>query len=241
MLLQLLFTFSSVLFFSLTGSISMVDYSNTMAIDSEKATERDYEKQLVQKAASGDPEAWGCFLDSYSDLLYSHISYTARKVMSWLSASEIPDLVQSFYLSLTEQNGKRLKSFDGRRKCSLSSWLRVVATRHVLQEARRRKKKRTESFDAIGEEALTHGLESSRPDGPPDPREQAISAELTQCVEEVISKLPERFRLVYSLYYGDEFTVDEITERLRITKNHIYQILFQIRKRVNSELGEGKE
>lgn len=68
------------------------------------------------------------------------------------------------------------------------------------------------SFDIIGE-----------PDAP-DPISVLTSEEMKQALAEAIEQLPERERLVLSLYFFDELTMKEIGELLNITESRVSQI-----------------
>jgi RNA polymerase sigma factor FliA len=64
--------------------------------------------------------------------------------------------------------------------------------------------------------------------------------ELTQTVAKILSKLPEKERLVISLYYYEELTQKEIAEVLCVSEGRISQLhsqaLINLRNKVKSQI-----
>ncbi len=89
----------------------------------ERAREDDY--RLVQKVIAGDPAARDQFVDLYSNLVRKVVS----QYVAW-SAEEQQDAWQVIFLSLFEDDCRRLRTYRGRAR--FSTWLFTCARRMCL-------------------------------------------------------------------------------------------------------------
>jgi len=88
--------------------------------------------------------------------------------------------------------------------------------------------------DADGEESALDRL----PDGAPDPEANALDESLRQAIIDAIQELPERERLVLSLYYEQELNLKEIGAVLKVTESRVCQLHGQALLRLKSQLTE---
>jgi len=87
---------------------------------------------------------------------------------------------------------------------------------------------------AEGEESALDRL----PDAAPDPEASALDASLRQAIIEAIQALPERERLVLSLYYEQELNLKEIGAVLKVTESRVCQLHGQALLRLKAQLTE---
>ncbi len=85
-----------------------------------------------------------------------------------------------------------------------------------------------------GEESALERLR----DGGPDPLEETVDDALRSAVLEAIEHLPERERLVLSLYYEQELNLKEIGAVLKVTESRVCQLHGQALLRLKSQLAE---
>jgi RNA polymerase sigma factor for flagellar operon FliA len=76
------------------------------------------------------------------------------------------------------------------------------------------------------------------PDGGPDPEANALDESLRQAIIEAIQVLPERERLVLSLYYEQELNLKEIGAVLKVTESRVCQLHGQALLRLKAQLTE---
>jgi RNA polymerase sigma factor for flagellar operon FliA len=76
------------------------------------------------------------------------------------------------------------------------------------------------------------------PDGAPDPLGEALDGSLRDAVIAAVQELPERERLVLSLYYEQELNLKEIGAVLRVTESRICQLHGQALLRLRGRLTE---
>ena len=88
--------------------------------------------------------------------------------------------------------------------------------------------------DADGEESALDRL----PDAAPDPEASALDASLREAIIEAIQALPERERLVLSLYYEQELNLKEIGAVLKVTESRVCQLHGQALLRLKAQLTE---
>ena len=75
-------------------------------------------------------------------------------------------------------------------------------------------------------------------DGSPDPESSALGDSLRQAVIRNIQELPERERLVLSLYYEQELNLKEIGAVLKVTESRVCQLHGQALLRLKAQLSE---
>jgi RNA polymerase sigma factor for flagellar operon FliA len=76
------------------------------------------------------------------------------------------------------------------------------------------------------------------PDAALDPQGVALVDSLRQAIMDAVNELPERERLVLSLYYEQELNLKEIGAVLKVTESRVCQLHGQALLRLKSRLGE---
>ena len=76
------------------------------------------------------------------------------------------------------------------------------------------------------------------PDNALDPQGVALVDSLRQAIMDAVNELPERERLVLSLYYEQELNLKEIGAVLKVTESRVCQLHGQALLRLKSRLGE---
>ena len=174
--------------------------------------------EFVQKCVKGDKLAWDEFVDKYSNLIYHYIhSVLKLKGVSLPSKDTVPDLFQDFFILLTKDNFKRLKSFKAKNGCSLASWLRQIVVNYSIDYVRRLK-----PIVSLNEELADGGsLEDLIPDDsllPPDTLAlQDNFSHLTDCIQGLDSD--DRYFLELHLNRG--LMLKELEFILRISRSAV--------------------
>jgi RNA polymerase sigma factor for flagellar operon FliA len=74
----------------------------------------------------------------------------------------------------------------------------------------------------------------------PDPTRSLLSGEMRQALAQAITRLPDRERLVVTLYYYEELTLREIGEVLSVTESRVSQLhtkaILRLRVRLQGSL-----
>lgn len=133
------------------------------------------ESELIARALSGDPEAYGELVDRYKKAMYYHCFAIVRDE----DAAE--DLAQETFISAYY----RLKQYKSEYK--LSTWLFRISTNKCLNYIKKRGK------EVRADEELIAALVSNQP----TPHVRALQGEVQQAVK----SLRPKYQAVISLYY----------------------------------------
>jgi RNA polymerase sigma factor (sigma-70 family) len=175
---------------------------------------------FAQRCVSGDKLAWDEFVDKYSRLIYKYIHSVlgSTGAGSSFSQDDISDLFQEIFLSLVEDNFRKLKSFKGKNRCSLASWLRQVAVNHTIDYIRKHK-------TLISLDAETNGEESSLmetiADLAPDSADNLIAQERIVELKDCIDKLETEDKYFLELHINQGLSPHELEGIFGISRGAI--------------------
>ena len=94
--------------------------------------------EFVQRCVKGDTQAWHEFVDKYSRLIYNYIHSVLKLKGKAVSSSDaVDDLFQEIFVSLRENNFRKLSTFKAKNGASLASWLRQVVINFTLDYLRK--------------------------------------------------------------------------------------------------------
>ena len=88
---------------------------------------------------------------------------------------------------------------------------------------------------------LNDALIAERGDDSADPFRETAEAGFREALTKAINELPEREKLVMSLYYDDELNLKEIGEVLKVTESRVCQIHGQALTRLKSRLADWRD
>lgn len=92
--------------------------------------------------------------------------------------------------------------------------------------------------DAGGEDEEENRYEQMLPDSGPTPDRRLEDVRFREALVQAIELLPERERLLMSLYYTEELTLREIGEVLGVTESRVSQLHTQAVTRLRARLGD---
>lgn len=191
------------------------------------------EARLLKGCLEGDPGSWREFVETYSPLILQVIRATLRRFEAGHRASESEeDLHQRVFMALWEGNRRRLRSFEGRRRSSLATWLRVVAANLVIDQLRKTKPAAAPLAEEVGQEGCGVWLANPGP-GPDGEMEDRQAVEI---LRQELASLGERERLVLKLRCLDGRSGQEAAQLMGIDRNHVDQILHRVRKKLRQRL-----
>ena len=176
------------------------------------------EKRLIHDCLSQDKKAWDTFVNSYSKVISHGIFHTLKKYSAEIEDHIVEDLFHTTFLSLLENNYKKLRQF--RWNCKLSSWLHLIAARTTIDYLR--KQKHTRSLDQENDDNVK--MADQIPNGNPLADESIEVIEEKKSLETLIKALKPREQFFIQLYIVQELSVPEIAKLMRITPNNVYQM-----------------
>jgi RNA polymerase sigma-70 factor (ECF subfamily) len=176
------------------------------------------ERELVEDVLQGDEQAARELVTRYKTLIYS----TFRRFRQ-LTREDCDDLFQVFFERLWENDGRRLRQWDGR---SLAGYLRTIARNLALDALRARSLPLPP--DPIGGE--DEGLEL--PDPHPAPEALAMISELRRMFLSALERLPEPDRMVIQMVDIEGASYDVAAARLGCSRNTAGVRLLRARQRL---------
>jgi len=178
--------------------LNVGENANLSSLDSRPTTKEelaDPDSELVQRAQSGELEAFEVLAERHSKRVY-------RTLVGLLgSPEEARDAMQDTFLKAFEH----LAGFQGRSK--FSTWLLTIASNTGLQRLRERRP--MESLDGDGPD----GEEGFRPRQvrawTDDPEQLYSQAEVRALVENCLKKLPAKYRVVVLLRDFEQLSAED--------------------------------
>ena len=173
---------------------------------------------LVADCLSGKREAWDAFVERFSKLVYYSINKTLRSHNCYLQEEDVADVYNSLFLAFLENDCKKLRQFEGKHGCSLSSWIRLITVRHTIDFLRGQKT----LLSVDDEQGEAGALLDRYADEQASAQEQLEEAEAHRDLRQAIAALPETDQLFVKLYYEQELPPEEIAVILNVSVNTIY-------------------
>lgn len=180
------------------------------------------DRQLVERALSGDQIAYQALMDKYSRALYHHVARVVR------SPAEIDDLVQEAFIKAFTA----LETYS--TQYAFSTWLYKIATNHSIDYLRK-KKLRTLSIDQPVK-TRDGEYEYELPDTTYRPDQHIVRDQRNALIQEAIDSLPEKYNRVIVMRHQQEKSYDEIATELDLPLGTVKAHIFRARVLLNKYL-----
>lgn len=179
------------------------------------------DRNLLERCLQRRPRAWEDFVDRFMGLVIHVVNHTARARSIRLTPTDRDDLCAEVFLATILNDFALLRSFQG--KCSLATYLTVVARRIVVRELLARM-----SAARLGE-----GMTSHAPEAIPDPHppiEQRF--EDREEVQRLLGGLQGAEAQVVRMYHLEGKSYREISLAVGMPENSIGPILSRARNKM---------
>jgi len=185
------------------------------------------EASLIRAAQKGDQ-------DAFAQLVYAYDQSVLRIGMNLLrSTDEARDVYQEAFLRVH----RNLHTF--RFDCNFSTWLYRIVTNICLDQLRKRKVRKEDPV-AIGADGgeynLLESVEEKRAES--DPRRLLLGNELKCKIEQGLTELTPRERLVFEMRHYQGLRLRTIGESLGTTEEAAKNCLFRATQKMRLKLGE---
>jgi len=157
-------------------------------------------KNRIKQVRKGDQSAFAEIVEIHKDKVFQ----IAFRMLG--NRHEAEDIAQEAFLRAYVN----IHTYDINKK--FSTWLYRIATNLTIDRIRKKKPDFHLDAEVAGAEGLT--LYSKIASKEALPEEQIESLELQETIQEVILKLPEKYRSVIVLKYIEELSLKEISEIL---------------------------
>jgi len=190
------------------------------------------DQHLLSRCIAGDKKALEKFVRKFSDLIFRSVQYTFTAKHIQFNYNDLEDLHNTVFLTLFENECKKLSQYKGTNGCSLATWIKIVTVSTVLNHIRRQGidsiiwKKKQVALDDLPElksndlEVLT-ALEK---------------VEQQQFLQERIQKLSARDRLFLNLHFSKGYSIKEVAEVMQLSVENAYTIKHRAIKRLKSQV-----
>ena len=186
--------------------------------------------ELLLACIAGERRAWDVFVERFTRYVYYLIQLTGRRYGAGFEPDAVADLHNDVFVSLLEDDRRRLRAFEGRNGCSPRSWIRVITIRKTLDVLRRRR-----SHLSLDARADDDGQPMQIADEGPDALEAMVDREdaaRSAHVDALIAQLKPADRLLLELLYAQKLPVEEAAAALRISRGALYTRKTRIIKRL---------
>ena len=163
-----------------------------------------------------DIDAWGHFVRQYSKLIWSCIHKTFRTSSFHYAMEDVEDVYGAIFLSLLENNCKKLQQFQSRNACTLSTWLAVVSVRQTIDYLRRQRHYRTASSEEHGD------LLETIADGRANMESVLMEKQQNEVFEKKLDSLSSQDRAMFDLLSSADIKPEVAAQRLGISTASFY-------------------
>lgn len=163
------------------------------------------DKQLIEKYLAGDGSAFSELIKKYLKPIYNFLYQLTN------NRSALDDLTQISFIKAW----KNLKRFDQNK--SFKTWLYTIAKNTAYDYFKKKKSIPFSNFvDAEGNNKLENISNQDIL-----PLELLEKADAAKELEAALAKIPDQYRLILTMHYKDDFSLQEIAEILSISYNTI--------------------
>ena len=188
------------------------------------------DRRLLSGCLAGDREASEALVRQFSDIVYRSVQYALMAKQVSFSRHDLEDLQNTVFLRLFEGGCKKLRQYEGRNGLSLSSWIRMIAVRTVLDHLR---KKGIDTIVWQKERVPLEKLPELKADG------IEIGADIEREEQEHLlqvgmQRLSPRDRLFIRLHFDQGLSISEVAEAMQLSIENAYTIKHRAVQRLKS-------
>lgn len=183
------------------------------------------DRNLLKRCLTEEPGAWKDFVDRFMGLFVHVVNHTAHARSVQLSPEDVDDLCAEIFVVLFSNSNAALRQFRG--KCSLATYLAVVARRVVVREIAQRR-----MAEAMGHVTAHHAsLDRAKASGGYEHQRLDNQEE----VQQLLRGLPEQDAEVVRQYHIEGKSYREISSQLGIPENTIGPLLTRARDKLRQK------
>lgn len=183
------------------------------------------EKELVQRAAEGDPKAFEQLVMQYQKPVYN------LALRMSCNEDDAFDLSQEAFLRAWR--GLRFFKFES----AFSTWLYRLTSNVCIDFLRRKKRANTVSLNFLDDD--NEQQELAQPDPSPGPEEQAVRTDERERIAQALNELEPEYRQALTLCAINGLSYIEIAEVLEIPAGTVKSRISRAREKMRLKLQQG--
>lgn len=180
------------------------------------------DRELVQMVIEGDSAAFDALFARHSDMIYSALlKYTGN-------SDDVDDLMQEAFMKAYLKIGLYNPKYD------FGAWIYTIARNTFVDFDRQRKS------NALNPQNLPLESGTTTQIATPTPEDYIINAQQRSQIERYIAMLPEDYRQLFELRFIDEYSYEEIAEKLDMKLGTVKTRIFRVRNMMCRLITEGE-
>ena len=147
---------------------------------------------------------------------------------------DLEDLHNTVFVRLFEKGCRKLRQYEGKNGCSVSSWIRLIAIRTVLDYCRKARR------DALTRREKIETLDSiiGMQDDPSGQCAFMEKTERSRLIQKGLETLRPRDRLLLKLHCEEGLSLREVAGIMKISEANAYSIKHRAIKRLAVKMAE---
>ncbi|MBE6198025.1 MAG: RNA polymerase sigma factor [Alistipes sp.] len=181
------------------------------------------DRTLVKMVTEGDSAAFDALFARHSEMIYATLlKFTGN-------SDDVDDLMQEAFMKAYLKIGLYDAKYD------FGAWIYTIARNTFVDFSRSRKS------NALNPQNISIEHSNTAPVSAPTPEDYIINAQQRAQIERYISMLPEDYRQLFELRFIDEYSYEEIAEKLDMKLGTVKTRIFRVRNMMCRLITEGEE
>jgi RNA polymerase sigma-70 factor (ECF subfamily) len=171
----------------------------------------------------GNSAAFDTLFARHSDAIYAMLlKFTGN-------SDDVDDLIQEAFMKAYLKIGLYDPKYD------FGAWIYTIARNTFVDFSRSRKS------NALNPQNLSPEIDNTAQSSSPTPEDYIINAQQRAQIERYISMLPEDYRQLFELRFLDEYSYEEIAEKLDMKLGTVKTRIFRVRNMMCRLITESEE
>ena len=181
------------------------------------------DRTLVSMVIEGDSAAFDTLFARHSEMIYSTLlKFTGN-------SDDVDDLMQEAFMKAYLKIGLYNPKYD------FGAWIYTIARNTFVDFSRTRKS------NALNPQNLSSEIDNTAQGSAPTPEDYIINAQQHAQIERYIAMLPEDYRQLFELRFIDEYSYDEIAEKLDMKLGTVKTRIFRERNMMCQLIIDGEK
>lgn len=181
------------------------------------------DRTLVGMVVEGDSVAFDTLFTRHRDMIYAMLLKYAG------NCDDVDDLMQEAFMKAYLKIGLYDPKYD------FGAWIYTIARNTFVDFERTRKS------IALNPENIPLENSTAQQTSAPTPEEYIINAQQRAQIERYIAMLPEDYRKLFELRFIDEYSYEEIAEKLDMKLGTVKTRIFRVRNMMCRLITQGEE
>ncbi|MCK5800681.1 MAG: sigma-70 family RNA polymerase sigma factor [Deltaproteobacteria bacterium] len=193
----------------------------------DRSTYRGDELELLSAVLAGDPKAMTRFVERYRGIVELGVRQVLRRAASVASAEDVEDLVHEIWVSLFEEDRRRLRRFDPTREVRVATWIGLLSRNKTVDRLRGAGAR--DRFVRLTDDGVRL---PERASGLPTPSEVVEGRERQRVAQEALDRLRDDERRFLEAWYLDDRDPEALAADLGVAVGTVYTRRFKLQQKL---------